>query len=139
MKFSLIHTIKFAHNVCFIALSLTLNKNRTIKKRFLKFVFCKQCEFKALIRSIPKTEFWPSTGDSKMKKGKKEKETSNQIIQHVWIDMPTGSKFISDLIFLVLFGVIGHTFDVGADFGWCYGLYINNHPRHSLYIRTESF
>ena len=87
---------------------------------------------------MPKKEIWSSTGDSKMKKGKKEKETSNQVIQHVWIDMPTGSKFISDLIFLVLFGVIGHTFDVGADFGWCYGLYINNHPRQSIYIRTVS-
>ena len=74
---------------------------------------------------MAKKEFWSSSGDSKMKKGKKdkEKETSNQVIQHVWIDMPTGSKFISDLIFLVLFGVIGHTFDVGADFGWSYGLY----------------
>ena len=91
-----------------------------------------------MIRSMPKKDFWSSTGDSKMKKGKKEKETSNQVIQHVWIDMPTGSKFISDLIFLVLFGVIGHTFDVGADFGWCYGLYINNHPRQSIYIRTVS-
>ena len=89
---------------------------------------------------MAKKEFWSSSGDSKMKKGKKdkEKETSNQVIQHVWIDMPTGSKFISDLIFLFLFGVIGHTFDVGADFGWCYGLYINNHPRQSIYIRTVS-
>ena len=94
------------------------------------------------MRSAPKTEFWSSTGDSKMKKGKKErekeKETNNQVIQHVWLDMPTGSKFITDLIFLVLFGVLGHTFDVGADFGWSYGLYINNHPRRSIYIRAVS-
>ena len=86
---------------------------------------------------MPKTEFWSSTGYSKMKKGKKEKETSNQV-QHVWIDMPTGSKFITDLIFLVLFGVLGHTFDVGADYWWSYGLYINNHPRRSIYIRAVS-
>ena len=94
------------------------------------------------MRSAPKTEFWSSTGDSKMKKGKKEKEkekeTSNQVIQHVWLDMPTGSKFITDLIFLVLFGVLGHTFDVGADFGWSYDLYNNNHPRRSIYIRAVS-
>ena len=55
-----------------------------------------------------------------MKKGKKGKETvsSNKIIQHVWIDMPTGSKFITDVIFLVLFGVLGHTFDVGGLMGY---------------------
>ena len=69
-----------------------------------------------------------------MKKGTIERKivTTNQVIQHVWIDMPIGSKFIIDLIFLALLGVLGHTFDVGSDVIWCYGLYMNNHPWFSL-------
>ena len=69
-----------------------------------------------------------------MKKGTIERKvvTTNQVIQHVWIDMPIGSKFIIDLIFLALLGVLGHTFDVGSDVIWCYGLYMNNHPWFAL-------
>ena len=57
---------------------------------------------------------------------------TNQVIQHVWIDMPIGKKFIFDLIFLALLGVLGHTFDVGSDVIWCYGLYMSDHPWFAL-------